>query len=339
MKTVKFIAKRLLTAIPLLIGVVVITFFLMRMLPGDPVAFFTQGPGVGPEEIAAVKAKLGLDKPLPAQLWIFINDILKGDLGQSFLTGNPVTEDLLGRLPASLELSVIALVLALLIAIPLGVLSAIRSGTVIDHLVRIITTAGVSLPTFVTGIILMFVFFYLLDWAPDPIGRIDIFIGEPERVTGLFLIDTIIGGDMEKFRSAAGRLVLPAVTMAIFVLAPLARMTRASMISALNSDFIRTADAAGLSRKKIYFDYALRNALIPVLTMLGLVFSFMLGANIMVEKVFSWPGVGYYAYEAMTVSDYAAVQGYVLLMAFAYVTLNLIVDISYGIVDPRVQIN
>ena len=338
MQTLVFIFKRTLAAIPVLIGVLVITFVLMRLLPGDPVAFLAQGPGIGPDEIEQMRVKLGLHRSLPEQLWIFVGDVLVGDLGTSLMTSRPVVDDLVERMPASMELSVLALVIALLISIPLGVASAIRSGSIIDHLARIIATAGVSLPTFVTGIILVLVFFYLLDWAPDPIGRIDIFLGEPERVTGLFVVDSLIEGDFEKLRSALGQLILPSLTMAIFVLAPLTRMTRASMLSALNSDFIRTADAAGLSKRKIYIDYALRNALIPVLTVLGLVFSFMLGANILVEKVFAWPGVGSYAFEAMSVSDYTAVQGFVLLMASTYVFLNLLVDVLYGLVDPRIQV-
>ena len=194
------------------------------------------------------------------------------------------------------------------------------------------------MPPFVIGLILMLVFFYQLDWAPEPIGRIDIFLGEPARVTGFFLIDSLIEGNMEKFRSAAGQLLLPSMTMAIFVLAPLTRMTRASMLGVLKSDFVRTAQATGLTPYTVYITYAFRNAMIPVLTTMGLVFSFMLGANVLVEKVFAWPGIGSYALAAMTVADYAPVQGFVLLMGTLYVGLNLVIDILYGLIDPRVQV-
>ena len=337
-RTVSFIFKRTLAAFPILASVIVVTFVLMRLLPTDPAVFFASGPNIGKEEIEAVRQRLGLDKSIPKQLLIYVKDIAKGDLGTSWTTGQAVSVDLLEKLPASIELSVVALAMALVASIPLGVLAAIRSGSPIDHLARVISTTGVSMPTFVTGLVLIFMFSYLLGWAPDPIGRIDIFISPPSTVTGFMLIDSLLAGDLEAFWSALAQIILPAITMAVFMLAPLMRMTRASMLSVLNSDFIRTAWAMGLKPYHVYITYGLRNALIPVLTTMGLVFSFMLGANVLVEKVFAWPGVGTYAFNAIVASDYAPVQGFVLMMGTIYVFLNLLIDIIYGMVDPRIHI-
>jgi peptide/nickel transport system permease protein len=213
-----------------------------------------------------------------------------------------------------------------------------RPGSPVDHACRIVTTAGVSLPTFFTGLLLVYVFYYLLGVAPAPLGRLDVFDSAPPQHSGFYLIDSLLAGDFETFRAALGQLVLPAATMAIFTLAPLARITRAAMLGALGSEFIRTARAGGLARRRIVLVYAFRNAVLPVITTFGMVFSFMLGANVLVEKVFAWPGLGSYAVEALIASDYAPVQGFVLMMALLYVLLNLVIDLVYGLVDPRVRL-
>jgi peptide/nickel transport system permease protein len=315
--------------------VVVISFVLTRALPGDPAVQFA-GIVATPESIQQVREALGLDKPLLHQFAIYFGSLLQGDLGRSAVTGQPVLSDLAMRLPASLELTLSALLLSCLVAIPLGVLAAVRQGSWIDHLCRVFVTAGVSLPTFFTGILLIYVFYFLLGWAPSPLGRLDFIYLDPPRVTGFFLIDSVLDRDMETFFAAARQLALPAVTLALFTLAPIARMTRAAMLSALSSDYVRTARAAGLGPVKVLFSYAFRNALLPVVTTLGMVFSFMLGANVLVEKVFAWPGIGSYAVEALVQSDFAAVQGFVLAMALLFVLLNLLIDISYTLIDPRI---
>ena len=199
-------------------------------------------------------------------------------------------------------------------------------------------TLGVCVPTFVSGLLLIYAFYYLLDWAPDPTARIDIFASSPPGITGFYLLDFALVGDWDGWRAAAAQLILPAMTMALFVLAPLARMTRASMLAVLGSDFIRTANAMGLPRRRIVVAYALRNAVLPVLTITGIVFSTMLGANVLVEKVFSWPGVASYALDALLASDYAPVQAFVLLMASIFILVNVLIDVLYGIADPRVSV-
>jgi peptide/nickel transport system permease protein len=202
----------------------------------------------------------------------------------------------------------------------------------------VITTAGVSLPTFFTGLLLAYVFYFLLGWAPSPLGRLDPVLSPPPHVTGLYLIDALIARDLAAWWSSLRQLILPTVTMALFVLAPIARMTRASMLSALGSDFVRTARASGLSTTTVLIRYALRNALLPVVTTLGMVFGFMLGSSVIIEKVFAWPGVGSYAIDSLTASDYAPIQGFVLTMGVLFVLLNLLIDVLYALIDPRVSL-
>jgi len=331
------IANRLFTVVPSLIGVIVVTFLLTRVLPGDTAAYFA-GPAATPQAIEEVRKQLGLDKSLPVQFIRYVDDLVHGDFGQSLTTGQPVTADIAARLPASAELTLGGLVVAMLIAVPLGVLAAVKQGSPIDHACRIIATAGVSLPVFFTGLLLAYVFYYRLGWAAEPIGRLSFLYSPPPAVTGFYLIDSLIARDFEVFRAAAAQLVLPVATLAIFSLAPIARMTRASMLSVLASDFVRTARAGGLPSRTVIITYAFRNAMLPVVTTLGMVFSFLLGANVLVEKVFAWPGIGSYAVEALITSDFAPVQGFVLAMAVLYVLLNLMIDILYGLIDPRIRI-
>jgi len=331
------IGKRLLTVIPTVIGVVIATFLLTRVLPGDPAVYFA-GPAATPQSIADIRKTLGLDQPLPEQFVRYVDDLAHGNFGNSLSTGQPVATEIRNRLPASAELTLCGLIISMAIALPLGILAAVRQGSWIDHTCRIVTTAGVSLPVFFTGLLLVYVFYFLLGWSPAPIGRLDVFYSAPTSYTGFYLIDSLVTGDFETFRAALGQLILPAFTLAIFALAPIARMTRASMLAVLASDFVRTARASGLDRRTVIITYAFRNAMLPVITTLGMVFSFLLGANVLVEKVFAWPGVGSYAVEALIASDFAPVQGFVLTMAILYVVLNLVIDILYGVIDPRVRL-
>jgi peptide/nickel transport system permease protein len=331
------ILRRLVLAVPSLIGVVIVTFLLTRALPGDPAAYFA-GPAATKEAVEQVRVKLGLDKPLLVQFFRYAGDLSRGDLGASLTTGQPVATEIRTRLPASAELTLLGLLLAVAAAVPLGILAAIRPGSLVDHACRIIATAGVSLPVFFTGLILVYVFYYLLGFAPAPLGRLDVFFSPPPQVTGFYLIDSLIARDGELFMASLKQLVLPALTLGIFSLAPIARMTRASMLAVLSSDFVRTARASGLSGYTVIVTYAFRNAMLPVVTTLGMVFSFLLGANVLVEKVFAWPGIGSFAVEALIASDFAPVQGFVLTMAVMYVMLNLAIDIIYGIIDPRLRL-
>src|SRR5712671_6635463 len=279
------IVKRLVTVIPTLIGVVIVTFLLTRVLPGDPAVYFA-GPAATPQSIAEIRKTLGLDRPLPDQFAHYVNDLAHGNFGNSLSTGRPVATEITSRLPASAELTLLGLFLAIVIAVPLGIFAAVKQGSLIDHLCRIVATAGVSLPVFFTGLLLVYIFYFKLGWSLAPIGR----------------------------------------------------MTRASMLAVLSSEFIRTARASGLDDRTVILTYGFRNAMLPVVTTLGMVFSFLLGANVLVEKVFAWPGIGSFAVEALIASDFAPVQGFVLTMAVMYVMLNLAIDILYGVIDPRVRV-
>ena len=333
----RLIRIRLLAAIPSVIGVVIVTFLLTRALPGDPAVYFA-GPAATDQAIAEIRHSLGLDRSLPAQFLVYVEDLAHGRLGNSLSTGQPVLQELLTRLPASIELTVLALILSVAIAVPLGVTAAQRPNSWVDHLCRIVATAGVSLPTFFTGLLLVYVFYYLLGWAPAPLGRLDMIYSPPPQRTGLYIIDSLLVGDGATAWAALRQIALPALTLAIFTLAPIARMTRAAMLSVLSADFIRAARANGLTPRRIIYVYAFRNAMLPVLTTLGMVFSFLLGANVLVEKVFAWPGIGSYAIEALITSDYAPVQGFVLAMALVYILLNLAIDLLYGLIDPRAAV-
>lgn len=329
------VLRRLLGVVPTLFGVVLVTFLLTRLLPGDPAVFFASSPTADAASIQAIRESLGLDQPLWRQFLIYLGGLARGELGLSIGTGQPVLTDLMQRLPASAELTLVAFLLAIAVALPLGIAAALRPGSLLDHACRLVSTAGVSLPTFVTGLLLIYVFYYQAGIAPEPIGRLDPFGTMPPTITGFLLVDTLVAGDAEAFASAFAQLILPSVTMAIFALAPLARMTRAAMLGALGSEFIRTARANGLRWRTIVVTYALRNALLPIVTTLGMVFSYMLGANVLVERVFAWPGVGSYALDSLLALDYAPVQGFMLVMAFIFVMVNLLVDLAYAVIDPR----
>ena len=331
------VLKRMLLAVPSLIGVVIVTFLLTRALPGDPAAYFA-GPAATKEAIEQIRVKLGLDQTLVVQFGRYVQDLVRGDLGQSLTTGQPVAAEIATRLPASAELTLLGLIVSMLIAVPLGILAATRPGSLVDHTCRVVATAGVSLPVFFTGLILVYFFYYKLGWAPPPIGRLDVFFSPPPHVTGFYLIDSLVARNGELFMASLKQLLLPALTLGIFALAPITRMTRASMLAVLSSDFVRTARASGLAPFTVVVTYAFRNAMLPVITTLGMVFSFLLGANVLVEKVFAWPGIGSFAVEALIASDFAPVQGFVLTMAIMYVALNLAIDVLYGLIDPRMRL-
>jgi len=336
MRLVRYIMQRLLALIPVLLLVSALTFTIARLLPWSPV-YLLLGEDVDETTVARMTAELGLDKPIPVQYAIYLGDLLRGDLGWAFHTGRPVVEDIKDRLPATLELTLAALLVAILTAIPLGVFSAIRKGHVLDHVARMITLIGLCIPVFWLGLLAIYIFFFKLRIFPPPLGRISLSVDPPTHISGLYLVDSLLTGNMAAFKSSLEYIALPALSQAFVIMAPLARMTRASMIRVLESDYIRTARAAGLPARDIYFRYALKNGLLTTVTLVGLIFGFALGGNVMIEKVFSWPGLGSYALDSISLTDYAALQGYVLLSAALYVFIFLLVDIVYFALDPRIQ--
>ena len=336
MRLTVYIFKRLLQLIPILVGVSIITFVTARMLPGNP-AVMSAGPLASQEDIAQIAAKMGLDRPVWEQYIRYVGNILQGDFGTSWRTGEAVTTELLRRFPATLELITTAMLVAVLIGVPLGALAAVKQGSKLDHAVRVFSVGGVSIPVFWSGLMLMFVFYYLLKWAPPPVGRIGFRVAPPTQITGMYVLDSILTLNPTALRSSLYQMALPLVTLVFAMLSPIVRITRTSMLDIFREDYIRTARAGGLTAKTIIFKDALRNALLPVITMIGLQYGYSLGGEVLVEQIFSWPGMGRYSIDAIFNVDYAPVQAFVMLVAVIYISVNLIVDVLYALLDPRIR--
>ena len=332
-----YLAKRLALVLPTLFGVSLICFFLTYMLPGNP-AMVKAGPFATPEHLAEMEREMGLDRSLPEQYFRYARGLLRGDLGESSATGRPVAQDFMQRLPATLELTFASLFIAIVVGIPLGVLAAVHRDTFIDHVGRVVGIAGVAMPTFWTGLLFVYVFFYLLGIAPAPLGRLGTGIAAPQHITGLYVVDSLLTGNWDTLRSSLYQLMLPAATLGLSVMAPVARMVRSTMLEILESDYVKAAWAAGLPRRTVIYGDALRNALIPIITILGIVFGFLMSGNAVVESVFAWPGIGHYAVTALMTKDSGPIQSFVLFVALMYVAVNLLVDLAYGIADPRIRL-
>jgi peptide/nickel transport system permease protein len=332
-----FVVRRLALLVPTLFGVSVIGFLLTYLLPGNP-ALVKAGPMATPQYVAEMNHKMGLDQPLHVQYGRYMTGLLHGDLGESSSTGRPVLTDLLQRLPATFELTVASLLLALLLGLPMGVVCAIHRDTIIDHFGRVFSAAGVAMPSFWSGLILIYVFFYLLGIAPAPLGRLGPGITPPPPITGLYTVDSLLSGNWRAFESSLAHLALPSLTLAISVMAPLARMIRAAMLEILETDYIKAAWAFGLPRRRVIYGDALRNAIIPVVTALGVVFGFLMAGNAVVESVFGWPGIGNYAVKALTLKDSGPIQSFVLSVAVMCILANLLVDLVCGLADPRIRV-
>jgi peptide/nickel transport system permease protein len=337
---ISYIIRRLLLAIIVIIGVSIFTFLLTRVVPSEPAARWV-GPHATTEQIAAARIELGLDKPVYVQYWKYITSFFKGDWGLSIRTHQPVLHDLFLYFPASLELIIFGMFIAFLIGVPLGIISAARDGTAIDHFSRIFSIAGVALPSFWLGLILQLVFFKELKILPLS-GRLDMMtdlLYPVKHITGMYLFDALVTGNFSAWVSALSHIVLPGLTLAAYPLGLAVRMTRATMLEILKEDYIRTSRAYGLSETKILTVYALRNAIGPVLTVSALTFAYSLVSTFLIESVFDWPGLGYYASKAIMTVDYPAIMGVTLLVSFIYVLLNLLVDIAQAFLDPRIRIS
>jgi peptide/nickel transport system permease protein len=333
-----YVLTRVLLVVPTLVGVTIITFVLTYLLPGNP-ALVKAGPLATPQHLAEMERQMGLDQPMVVQYWRYLRGLLRGDLGESHTTGRPVLQDLLQRVPATLELTLASLLVALGVGIPLGVVAAVQRDGWLDHVSRLVGVGGVAMPTFWTGLLALYVFFYALGVAPPPLGRIGSGITPPPTRTGLYTVDSLIGGDWRAFASALHQLVLPALVLGFSVMAPLTRMVRATMLEVLESDYIKAAWAAGLPRRTVVYGDALRNCMIPVITLIGVVFGFLMAGNVVVESVFAWPGIGNYAVTSMMSKDSGPIQSFVLFVAVVYVVVNLLVDLVYGVVDPRIRLH
>ena len=337
MDTIKFILKRLGYLIIMLLGVATLVFILTKCIPGDAAtANLSQRALSDPEIVAAYRAKHGLDKPVIVQYFIYIKNLLQLDLGTSIRTGKDVLGELMRCFPATAELALFAIFLAAVLGILFGVISAIKRNSVIDQIVRAISITGVSVPSFWFALLVLYALYYKLGIFPGP-GRLSSVYAAPETVTGFYVIDSLLEGNIYKAGDALGHLFLPALVLAFFTMGLITRTTRSNLLDVMSADYIRTAKAKGLSQTKLIVRHALGNALIPVLTVIGLGLGNMLGGMVLVETIFNWPGVGQYAYESVLAVDYPAIIGVSLLVALNYMVINTIVDILYGVIDPRVR--
>ncbi len=331
----QLLLRRLLLIVPGFLGITALTFFLIRLAPGDPILLLAGERGVSAERYAELQHQFGFDQPLFIQFTDYLWQVLNGDLGTSVVTQTPVLEEFGKLFPATLELAVIAMIFATLIAIPAGVLAAVKRNTLIDHCVTAISLVGYSMPIFWWALLLILLFSVNLGWMPVA-GRLN-FIYDIQSVTGFMLIDTLLAGDQDAFLDALHHLVLPAIVLATIPLAVITRMTRSSMLEVLKQDYIRTARAKGLSEYSVIFKHALRNALIPVITVIGLQISILMTGAILTETIFSWPGIGKWILEAVYRRDYPVVQGGVLLMAGLVILVNTTVDLLYVVINPALR--
>lgn len=329
-----YIARRLLLLFPVLLGVSIFVFVVLHLFTTDPAALML-GQHATTQQIEALREELGLNDPLYVQFGRFLWQVLHGDLGRSLMTRAPVTDEIMSRFPATIELAFMAMLIATIAGIFVGVLSAVKQYSIFDYLSMVGALVGVSMPIFWLGLMLILLFSVQLGWLPVA-GRIDIGM-EPARITGLYLLDSLLTGNWAAFVSALKHLILPALALASYSMAIIARMTRSTMLEVIRQDYVRTARAKGLVESLVIYRHALRNALIPVVTVVGLQMGSLLGGAVLTETVFSWPGIGSLLVNAILAADYPLVQGSVILIATIFVVVNLLVDLLYAFLDPRIR--
>jgi peptide/nickel transport system permease protein len=323
-----------LQIIPVLLGVSIVVFFMVRAIPGDP-AQIMLGQQATQEQVQQIRENMGLDKPIFVQYGLFLKDALRGDLGDSIVTGRPVTTELLTRLPATLELTTFAMLIAILVGIPVGVISAVRQYSLLDKSTSVLALTGISMPIFWLAMILVVIFGVNLELLPFP-GRLDPTTGIT-AITGFVLVDSLLTLNFAGFWDGLLHLIMPALALATIPMAVIMRMTRSSMLEVMNEDYVRTARAKGVVPWRVVFKHALRNAMLPTITVIGLQTGLLMGGAIITETIFSWPGIGLYTYNSISSRDYASIQGVVLYAALLFVLINLLVDILYAVLDPRVR--
>ncbi|QPC44099.1 ABC transporter permease [Kaustia mangrovi] len=335
MQFARVVSKRLFFLVFVVAGVSLITFTVSHLIPGDP-ARLIAGDRASAETVEAMREQLGLNRPLPEQYAIYVSDLFKGDLGTSIRTGRPVLEDIKAFFPATIELGAVALLIATLIGVPFGVLSAIYRDSWIDQLCRSFAVIGISTPAFWLGLILLFVLYGELGWFPAG-GRISQSLGAPPTITGFYLVDSLLEGSLPRFFSALGHIALPAITLGVVQLGIVSRQIRSAMLETMREDYVRTARANGLPAWRVVLRHGLPNALIPSVTVLGLAFGDLLYGAVLTETVFSWPGMGAYVVASIQALDFPAIMGFTVVVSIAYVLVNLVVDLVYLALDPRIR--
>ena len=333
----RFVVRRMGGLIFVLFGVSVLTFFLAQIVPADPAAT-ALGSNAREEQIEAYRKQMGLDQPAVIQYANYMSRLARGDLGQSIRTRRPVIDDLRDYLPATIELALAAMMVTIAVGVPLGILAALNRNTWIDGGARSLSLIGGAMPVFYVGLVLLGLFYRQLRWLPGP-GRLEATLQPPTRITGLFTLDALLTGDWPVFASASTHLILPAITLGLFSTAVILRMTRSSVLEMLGQDYVRTARAKGLRERVVVGRHVSRNALPPIMTIVGILFGSLLSGAVLTETIFSWPGIGRYATTSVTTLDYPAVMGVTLVAAFIYPLMNTLVDVGYSVIDPRVRVN
>jgi peptide/nickel transport system permease protein len=337
MAFLRFLARRILLTIPILFGITLLAFIVARAVPSDPVvANLGQRAMSDPKIVAAFRAEWGLDKPAHEQYLTYVGNLLQGNLGRSIRTRRPVIQDIRQFLPATIELATSSILVGMLMGVSLGILSAVKRNKPVDHIARFISLIGVSLPVFWLALILLFVFYSRLGWVAGP-GRLDPGLSPPPVITGMITIDALLAGDLLLFGNAVSHLILPSITLGFFTAGLITRVTRAAMLEVLSADYVRTARAKGLIERLVVMRHALRNALVPVVTVIGLSFANLLAGTVLTERIFAWPGIGSYAFQASTTLDFQAIMGVSILIALIFIMTNLIVDVLYFVIDPRMR--
>lgn len=333
----RYIVRRLALGAVTLLGVIVAVFILTFVLPGD-LASLKLGPYATEEGLAVMRKEMGTDKPVPVQFVNYVARLLTGDMGKSWVSGQPVQRDVAQRLPATIELGLAALAIAIGVGLLLGMVAAVRRDSFLDQVIRGYAILGASTASFWLALVLIYIFYFRLDWAPPPLGRLDVGLQAPPEITKLYVIDSLLARDWALLRHSLGHLALPALTLGFIVSAPMTKIVRAAMLDVLHSDFIRTARTIGVPFRAIVIRDGLRNAMIPILTTSGIAFGYLMAGNVLVERIFAWPGIGQYAWTALTSKDFEALRGFILVVAIIYVLINLAIDVLYSVIDPRIRL-
>ena len=330
----QFLIKRIILTIPVLLGVTIIVFSIIHLIPGDPVEFIFSGTGASLEEREAMRHSLGLDLPLPVQYVNYVVQAIHGDFGQSIHFKQPVSQLILERMPATIEFSLTSLLIALIVAFPAGIISSVKRNSIIDYIVMTGATLGISLPTFWVGILLIIFFAVNLSWLPG-YGRIGYEV-HLQRVTGFYLVDSLITGNISAFRDTLAHLILPSLSLGIAMSTFFTRLVRSSMLEELGKDYVRSARAKGLKQWKVVVFHVLPNALIPIITLIGMKVGALLSGAVVAEVIFAWPGIGRLVIQSIYSRDYPVVQGVILFFALIYIIINIVTDVLYAVVDPRI---
>jgi ABC-type dipeptide/oligopeptide/nickel transport system permease component len=334
----RFVGRRLVALVLLAIGITLAVFLLTQLVPSDPVTANLGEQAAGdPAVVQAFRERYGLDKPLPVRYAVYLRNLASGDLGDSLQTHNPVTKDLSEHIPATAELAFLTILIAVIIGIPLGVVAAVRRDRLADQTLRVASLGGISMPTFWIALVALYVFFFRLGWFPGG-GRLSPGTLEPPHVTGLFTVDAALAGQWGVAGEAIHHLILPALVLAAFNVSLLTRYTRSAVLEVIGNDYVRAARAKGLPERIVLWRYVLRGALPAVITVIGLLFANILTGAVLVENIFSWPGIGQYAYQSAIYLDVPAIAGVSLFIAVVYITINFIVDVLYGVIDPRIRL-